>query len=173
MILEGEGLVTHRPHVGFTVPSLTAEELEEIYYLRALLEDEALRRAVANATDADRAAAREACVAAEDALERKEINAFSENGRHFHAVVLAPCRMPRLLRLLEGLWNATETYRAANRLDETGQKTLQVEHQVMLAAFLAGDEQRLIEAADQHRQHLLAGAQLGTCPATDTPAGQR
>ena len=37
MILEGEGLVTHRPHVGFAVPSLTAEELEEIYYLRALL----------------------------------------------------------------------------------------------------------------------------------------
>ena len=41
MILEGEGLVTHRPHVGFTVPSLTAEELEEIYFVRALLEDEA------------------------------------------------------------------------------------------------------------------------------------
>jgi DNA-binding GntR family transcriptional regulator len=173
MILEGEGLVTHRPHVGFTVPSLTAEELEEIYYLRALLEDEALRRAVANATDADRAAARAACVAAEDALERKEINAFSDNGRQFHAVVLTPCRMPRLLRLLEGLWNATETYRAANRLDETGQKALQAEHQVMLDAFLAGDEQRLLEAADQHRQHLLAGAQLGTCPATDPPADQR
>ncbi len=172
MILEGEGLVTHRPHVGFAVPSLTAEELEEIYYLRGLLEDEALRRAVPNAADTDRAAAHEACVAAEDALNRKQINAFSENGRRFHEIVLAPCRMPRLLRLLEGLWDATETYRAANRLDETGQKNLQAEHQVMLEAFLAGDGQRLIEAAEQHRQHLLAGAQLGTCPTTDTPAGQ-
>ena len=114
MILEGEGLVTHRPHVGFAVPSLTAEELEEIYYLRALLEDEALRRAVANATDADRAAAHEACAAAEDALARGQVNAFSDNGRRFHAVGLASCRMPRLLRLLDGLWDATETYRAAN-----------------------------------------------------------
>lgn len=165
MILEGEGLVTHRPHVGFTVPSLTAAELEEIYYLRALLEDEALRRALANATDDDRTVAHEACAAAQHALDRREVNAFSENGRRFHAVVLAPCRMPRLLRLLEGLWNATETYRAANRLDETGQKALQSEHRLMLDAFCAGDQQQLLEVAELHRQHLLAGALIGMCPA--------
>lgn len=172
MILEGEGLVTHRPHVGFAVPSLTAEELEEIYYLRALLEDEALRQAVANATDADRTAAHEACLAAGDALARKQVNAFSDHGRRFHAVVLAACRMPRLLRLLDGLWDATETYRAANKLDETGQKTLQAEHQVMLDAFLARDQQQLLEAAELHRQHLLAGALLGTRPTADPSAGR-
>ena len=170
MILEGEGLVTHRPHVGFTVPSLTAEE---IYCVRALLEDEALRRALENTTDADRAAAREACRAAEDALHQGQLNAFSDNGRRFHEALLVPCRMPRLLRLLAGLWEATESYRAANRLDRSGQEILQAEHQIMLDAFVAGDEQRLIEAAEQHRQHLLAGAQLGTCPPTDTPTGQR
>ena len=172
MILEGEGLVTHRPHVGFTVPSLTAEELEEIYFVRALLEDEALRRALKDTTDADRAAAREACRAAGEALDHGQVNAFSDNGRRFHEALLAPCRMPRLLRLLDGLWEATESYRAANSLDKSGQAILQVEHQVMLDAYLDGDEQRLIQAAEQHRQHLLAGAQLGTCSATDTPAGQ-
>jgi DNA-binding GntR family transcriptional regulator len=162
MILEGEGLVTHRPHVGFAVPSLTAEEIEEIYYLRALLEDEALRRALEHSTDTDRVAAREACAAAEEALTHGQVNAFMENGRRLHEAVLAPCRMPRLLRLLEGLWDATETYRAANKLDKYGQETLQTEHQVMLDAFLAGDEQRLIRTAQLHRQHLLAGALLGT-----------
>ena len=172
MILEGEGLVTHRPHVGFTVPSLTAEELEEIYFVRALLEDEALRRALANTTDADRAAAREACRAAEEALQDGQVNAFSDNGRRFHEALLVPCRMPRLLRLLAGLWEATESYRAANSLDRTGQEILQAEHQIMLDAFVAGDEQRLIEAAEQHRQHLLAGAQLGACPPMDTPTGR-
>ena len=172
MILEGEGLVTHRPHVGFTVPSLTAEELEEIYFVRALLEDEALRRALENTTDADRAAAREACRAAEDALHHGQLNAFSDNGRRFHEALLVPCHMPRLLRLLAGLWEATESYRAANSLDRSGQEILQAEHQIMLDAFVAGDEQRLIEAAEQHRQHLLAGAQLGTCPPTDTPTGK-
>jgi DNA-binding GntR family transcriptional regulator len=172
MILEGEGLVTHRPHVGFAVPSLTAEELEEIYFLRALLEDEALRRVLEHATDADHVAAREACAAADQALAHGQVNAFMENGRRFHETVLAPCRMPRLLRLIEGLWDATETYRAANKLDETGQRTLQAEHQLMLDAFLGGDEQRLLEAAELHRQHLLAGALLGTRPPTDTTAGR-
>ena len=169
MILEGEGLVTHRPHVGFTVPSLTAEE---IYCVRALLEDEALRRALENTKDADRATAREACRAAEEALHHGQVNAFSDNGRRFHEALLVPCHMPRLLRLLAGLWEATESYRAANRLDRSGQEILQAEHQIMLDAFVAGDEQRLIEAAEQHRQHLLAGAQLGTCPPTDTPTSR-
>ena len=80
--------------------------------------------------------------------------------------------MPRLLRLLDGLWDATETYRAANKLDETGQKTLQAQHQVMLDAFLAGDQQQLLEAAEVHRQHLLAGALLGTRPTADPSAGR-
>jgi DNA-binding GntR family transcriptional regulator len=69
--------------------------------------------------------------------------------------------MPRLLRLLEGLWDATETYRPASRLDQRGQAALQTEHQVMLDAFLAGDEQRLADATDQHRRHLFAAALLG------------
>ncbi len=172
MILEGEGLVTHRPHVGFAVPSLTAEELEEIYYLRALLEDEALRRVLQQTTDADRAAAQEACAAAEKAFTEGQVNAFMENGRRFHEAVLAPCRMPRLLRLLESLWDATETYRAANNLDKCGQETLQTEHQVMLDAFLAGEEQQLMQAAALHRQHLLAGALLGMCRSTEAPTDQ-
>jgi hypothetical protein len=40
----------------------------------------------------------------------------------------------------------------------------------MLDAFLAGDERQLVEAAELHRQHLLAGALLGTDPTADPPA---
>jgi DNA-binding GntR family transcriptional regulator len=165
-ILEGEGLVTHRPHVGYAVPSLSATEIEEIYWLRALLEREALRRALERATDEDRAAAREACDTAEHALGQGDVNAFSEHARRFHTAILAACRMPRLLRLLEGLWDATETYRPASQLDERGQAALQAEHRVMLDAFLRGDQRRLAEATEQHRDHLLAAALLGTTEAS-------
>jgi len=168
-ILEGEGLVTHRPHVGYAVPSLTAEEIEEIYWLRALLEDQALRRALERATDDDRAAARDAYAAAGRALARGDVNAFSEHARRFHTVILAACRMPRLLRLLEGLWDATETYRPASRLDEHGQAALQAEHRVMLDAFLAGDGRRLADATRGHRQHLLDAALLGMPAASSSP----
>jgi DNA-binding GntR family transcriptional regulator len=160
-ILEGQGLVTHQPHVGYAVPILTTEEIEEIYWLRALLEGEALPRAMDRATDDERAAARAAFAAADQALARGDVNAFSEHARRFHTAILASCHMPRLLRLLEALWDATETYRPASRLDQSGRAALQAEHQVMLDAFLAGDRQRLAEATDEHRQHLLAGALLG------------
>jgi DNA-binding GntR family transcriptional regulator len=162
MLLEGEGLVIHRPHVGFAVPSLTAEEIEETYWLRALLEDEGLRRAPGNATDADRAATREACAAAEQALAEGEVNAFSEHGLRFHAAILRSSGKPRLLRLLQNLWDTTETYRPARYVDEAAWKELQAEHRAMLEAFLTGDADRLIDVAELHRQHLLAGALLAS-----------
>jgi DNA-binding GntR family transcriptional regulator len=168
-ILEGEGLVTHRPHVGYAVPSLTTEEIEEIYWLRALLEGEALRLALERATDGDRAEARAAYDAADRALAKGDVNAFSEHARRFHTAILASCRRPRLLRLLEGLWDATETYRPASHLDEDGQAALQAEHQVMLDAFLTGDARRLADATDQHRRHLLAAALLGAPAARSSP----
>jgi DNA-binding GntR family transcriptional regulator len=160
-ILEGERLVTHRPHAGYAVTSLSAAEIEEIYWLRGLLEGEALRRGLTRATEDDRVAARQSCVAAEQALARDDANAFSEHSRRFHTVILACCGMPRLMRLLEGLWDATETYRPASQLDETGQAALQAEHRAMLEAFLDGDAQRLTDATDQHRAHLLVAALLG------------
>jgi DNA-binding GntR family transcriptional regulator len=66
---------------------------EEIYWLRALLEDQALRRALERATDDDRAAARDAFAAADRSLTRGDVNAFSEHARRFHTVILASCRM--------------------------------------------------------------------------------
>lgn len=51
--LEYEGLVESEPHRGFTVTSLDADEIDEIYELRILLESEAVRIAVPLLTDSD------------------------------------------------------------------------------------------------------------------------
>jgi len=52
-VLEYEGLVSSEPHRGFTVTSLDADEVEEIYDLRTVLETHAVRLAVPLLTDAD------------------------------------------------------------------------------------------------------------------------
>lgn len=52
-VLEYEGLVSSEPHRGFTVTSLDADEVEEIYDLRIVLETHAVRLAVPLLTDAD------------------------------------------------------------------------------------------------------------------------
>src|SRR5690606_29038054 len=49
--LEVEGLVTFSPHLGAVVSSLSLNEIEELFDLRALLESELLRQAVKRMTD--------------------------------------------------------------------------------------------------------------------------
>jgi len=44
--LEHEGLVTSEPHRGFTVTTLDADQIEEVYDLRAVLEGHAVRLAI-------------------------------------------------------------------------------------------------------------------------------
>lgn len=51
--LEYEGLVSSEPHRGFTVTSLDADDIEEVYELRILLEGQAVRLAIPLMTDDD------------------------------------------------------------------------------------------------------------------------
>jgi DNA-binding GntR family transcriptional regulator len=51
--LEYEGLVTSEPHRGFTVTALDADDVEEVYELRILLESHAVRLALPLITDDD------------------------------------------------------------------------------------------------------------------------
>ncbi len=51
--LEYEGLVKSEPHRGFTVTSLDADDIEEVYDLRILLEGHAVRLALPLLTDDD------------------------------------------------------------------------------------------------------------------------
>jgi DNA-binding GntR family transcriptional regulator len=51
--LEYEGLVSSEPHRGFTVTALDADDVEEVYDLRILLESHALRLALPLLTDED------------------------------------------------------------------------------------------------------------------------
>jgi DNA-binding GntR family transcriptional regulator len=51
--LEYEGLVTSEPHRGFTVTPLDADDIDEVYELRILLEGQAVRLAIPLMTDED------------------------------------------------------------------------------------------------------------------------
>ena len=51
--IEYEGLVTSEPHRGFTVTTLDADDIEEVYELRILLEGQAVRLAIPMMTDED------------------------------------------------------------------------------------------------------------------------
>jgi DNA-binding GntR family transcriptional regulator len=163
--LIGEGLVTHRSHSGYTVAQLTVQELREMYIVRETLESASLAAAVANATDADRAA----IVAVNDVLEQAVRDddplTYHRQSRQFHIALTRPSRMYRLLHMLEAAWNVTEPVQSMIHVAPSDRVHLHTDHCQMVDAFLAGDVEHLLAVSELHAQRL--NSVIATLP-TDT-----
>lgn len=152
--LIAEGLVDHQPHGGYRVAGLTAAELTEMYLVRGALELTALRASVGRVTPADRDAATAAHRALDAAIVAGDLRAYHRESRRFHLALVAPSRMLRLLHLFEVAWNVTEPLQPMTRIDDTRRSRLHADHQEMLAAFVAGDSERLLRVAEEHHGRL-------------------
>ncbi|MBI0432269.1 GntR family transcriptional regulator [Roseomonas sp. KE0001] len=152
-ILEGEGRVLYTPHRGYAVAWLDADDLREIYRLRDVLEAEAVRSAAPLLAEADlsrmEAATREidaACAAA-------DVAGLIPANRRFHFALFEACGMPRLLRILEQIWDASDQYRAVYFNDPKNRGLMRREHAAILRAARARDAAALLRAVDEHRAH--------------------
>lgn len=154
--LEGEGQVVYEPHRGYKVARLSMDDLLEVYRIRELLEAEAARHAVARADDS---------VVDEMRQTAKEINAASDAGdlltmteanRKFHFTMVKPANMPRLERLIQVLWDATDTYRFVYYGTPENRAVVREEHERMIEAFADRDAEQLIAVLDLHRKHAIA-----------------
>ncbi len=152
--LIGEGLVAHRQNSGYSVAQLTAQELREMYIVRESLESAALVAAVRSATDQDRAEA----VAINDllaqAIRDDDGHTYHRQSRLFHMALARPSGMHRLMHMLEVAWNITEPVQPMVHVSTVDRARLHVDHDDMLAAFLAGDTQKLIEVSERHAKRL-------------------
>ncbi|BCY06707.1 GntR family transcriptional regulator [Actinoplanes sp. L3-i22] len=155
MTLIGEGLVDHRPNGGYRVAMMTAGEFGEIYLVREALEAAALRAAVARATAEDDRQARSALRALDAAIEADDGGtAYHVESRRFHLALISPCRMRRLLHMLEAAWNMTEPLRPMSHLTAPDRELLHSDHAGMLAAFLRREPDALAQACAGHHHRL-------------------
>jgi DNA-binding GntR family transcriptional regulator len=154
MTLIGEGLVDHRPNGGYRVAMLTAPEFREIYLAREALETAALRAAVALATPDDDDLAGAALGALDAAVAAYDGRLYHRESRRFHLALIRPCRMRRLLQLLESAWNLTEPLQPMSYLDRAVREQLHADHAGMLAAFRARDPEALISVFSEHHHRL-------------------
>jgi DNA-binding GntR family transcriptional regulator len=160
MTLIGEGLVDHRPNAGYRVTMMTAQEFSEIYLVREALETAALRVAVARATPDDHAEALSAHAALDAAILAYDGRLYHRESRRFHLALIRPCRMRRLLHMLDAAWNMTEPLQPMSQLGGAERALLHADHAGMLAAFCARDADRLttVFAAHHHRLQSAIGA---------------
>lgn len=154
-ILEQEGQVTYLPRRGYFVTALEMADLEEIYGLRALLERQAARLALAGL---DAAGLERIELAAADfvkAVESGDVVAELAANRRFHLAILDSPDQPHTMRLIRQLWDSTEAYRALyyNLAEERHSSV--AAHDRILAALRAGDPERLVHELDAHRERAL------------------
>jgi DNA-binding GntR family transcriptional regulator len=155
-ILEGEGAVTYVPHRGYFVAELSLADLEEVYRIRELLEEEAVRAAVPLLTRADLddlAALVDAC---ERAGERGDVEAMTDANRRLHFALYEASGRPRLVRLVRILWDATDVYRALYYAEPDNRARVESEHRAVLAALRRRDADGAVRLLAEHRSHAVA-----------------
>ncbi|MCA1189678.1 MULTISPECIES: GntR family transcriptional regulator [unclassified Saccharopolyspora] len=154
--LEAEGQVVYRPHRGYAVAELSLDDLLEVYRLRALLESEAAGVAAGRFAEADLQRIEEAARDVERAAEAGDLVGMITANRRFHFALLEPCGLPRLLRIVRTLWDATDAYRAVYYNEGANRERVRAEHEAIVRAATAGDAERLVALLDAHRDHAVA-----------------
>jgi DNA-binding GntR family transcriptional regulator len=105
--LTAEGLVKMYPHRGATVAELSREELEEIYFLRGVLEGVAARLAAPKMDEAH-IAKLQAILEKIDQL--TDLDEWLDLNREFHNTIYEVINRPRLLAMVESLRNTSAPY---------------------------------------------------------------
>ncbi|NDK90687.1 GntR family transcriptional regulator [Gordonia desulfuricans] len=165
--LVGEGLVVHQRNAGYRVSTLSAEELTEIYFVRGVLEQAALARAVELIDDDAIASARECHEQLLTATKFHDGKSFHDLTRRFHSSLTTPCAMPRLLSMLDSTWNLTEPSQIMRDVGEATQQALNDDHAALLDAFGQRDTALILEIAKVHHSRLQAAILESVAHRTD------
>ena len=147
--LEVEGLVRIEPRRGAIVTPISAEDIEEIYQLRALLEGEAVEKSLPNLS-------KEHIEDLENIYEQmknidvNELNVaeFMRLNENFHKILYEGCTWRRIHGLIETLWKGIPPYTPSlltNHLDESHR-----EHRLILDYVKQNEAEKLKEVVQKH-----------------------
>ena len=153
-ILEGEGHVQNRPHKGYVITELDVDDLNEIYRIRGLLEDEAVRRAIPK-LDAETVATLRSIVGEMSGV-GDDVTALTAINRRFHFTLFEAAEMPHLLRILRTLWDSSDRYRTRYLMAPENRELVHDQHSRIMDAIAKGDTERVIQEKALHRDHAIA-----------------
>ena len=152
-ILEGEGQVTYVAHRGYFVTELSLADLLEVYRIREILEAEAITIAVPQMTAEDVDRLEEAEREVQAAADISDVVAMATANRRFHFALIEACALPRLVRLIALLWDATEVYRSVYFSEDHNRDLVGAEHRAVVSAVRAGDAVATLLVLAEHRAH--------------------
>lgn len=150
-LLETQGLVTLVPHSGARVATLDLAEHLELYLIREALEPLAIAQSAPHLTDEQLAELHR--LAGEIAAARDDEQRWLELDRQFHLLSYAGAPQPRLLGMIDDLWNTTQHYRRAYRttLSDEEFAFVDLDHRFILDAL---DRHDPVDAESRMRSHI-------------------
>ncbi len=155
--LAAERLAVTTPAKGFSVPALTATDLEDLTMVRTHNDALALRLAIERATlewESDIMAKHHVLARTERRSDDDPLHIrdeWSAAHREFHAALVAGCRVPLLLDLSRTLFDSTELYRRWSAPSPAALKRdVPHEHALILEAALDRDADKAVELLTEH-----------------------
>jgi DNA-binding GntR family transcriptional regulator len=147
--LQAEGILEHRPNVGFTVSRFSGEDLSEIYLMRRVLENELFRSVPLASVDvmAMERINHELTVisAAEDP------DSFQRTNQKFHFMIFDQSPLELVRQEVVRLWYMSSFYRGLYMSEVKESLHVQEDHVEIIKALRNRDLDALIEASEAHR----------------------
>jgi DNA-binding GntR family transcriptional regulator len=150
--LVAEGLVADSPYRGKFVRTFTAQEIQDLYEVRAVLEAHAARLAAAKMNAARLETLRGILKDVQNALERDELPGYGEADRRFHEAIAGFSENQTLIDSLQRLSSQVQLIRSMANQDPEVVRRTALERPRIVAALESGDAEL---AATLMQEHIL------------------
>jgi DNA-binding GntR family transcriptional regulator len=154
LILSNEGLVDMTPHSGAVVAEVPPEEIEEIFFIRQVLEGIAVSLGAERMTP-DHLASLEEILRELDAA--NDLDHWLALNKQFHFHIYELAGRPRLLSLIASIHDVTLPYSRRYVDSEEHKRAARLGHQRILEACARRDGQLAQEAVHEHLEVVCRG----------------
>lgn len=149
--LEAEGLVSFEPHKGATATELNAEQVDELFELRAMLEADLLAASLPLLTEEKLAVATDILAKLDRALGKENAaNTWSELNSSYHNCLYSAANRPQTQDLVNTLNKNADRYIRMHLLWAGGISKAGPEHNQLLAFCKSGDVEQAVAILKQH-----------------------
>jgi DNA-binding GntR family transcriptional regulator len=150
LVLQAEGLLDSAPNRGATVRAYEADDLDDLYQLRALLEGFAARRAATRISAEDVSRLRESCERFVALRAAEDLGELVQENLAFHTIVLEAAASRRLTEMVRQVVQLPLVYRSFYWYSPEQKQISEHYHRQLTAALAAGDAERAELVMKEH-----------------------
>ena len=152
--LDAEGLIAIVPNRGAVVPTLSPDDIEELFSIRALLEPEVLMLSIPRLTQEDFAEAQAILRTYVSELRRDDhVSAWGRLNWQFHSTLYSRANQPRFMAIIRNVNNSGERYTRLQLYLTHGIRRANEEHHQILELCRERDVAAACKLLRQHIEY--------------------